>query len=50
MKDGRCLELENCSNFVIASCKLSCLSDTSDLSPYPSRYFRNFSEKNEIVF
>ena len=41
MKDGRCLELENCSNFVIMDCKLSCQSDTSDLSPYPNRYFKN---------
>ena len=39
MKDGRCLELENCSNFVIINCKLSCQSDTSDLSPYPNRYY-----------
>ena len=39
MKDGRCLDLENCSNFVIINCKLSCQSDTSDLSPYPNRYY-----------
>ena len=39
-RDGKCLELENCSNFVITNCKLSCQSDTTDLSPYPSRYKR----------
>ena len=39
MKDGRCLDLENCANFAIINCKLSCQSDTSDLSPYPNRYY-----------
>ena len=37
VKDGRCLELDNCSQFEVSHCSIKCSSDTSDLSPYPSR-------------
>ena len=36
-RDGRCLDLDNCSNFTITNCSLRCDSDTSDMSPYPHR-------------
>ena len=37
-RDGRCLDLDNCSNFAITNCSLRCDSDTSDMSPYPHRW------------
>ena len=37
VKDGRCLEFDNCSQFEVSHCSIKCSSNTSDLSPYPSR-------------
>ena len=35
--NGKCLELQNCSNFEISNCGLVARSDSSDMAPYPGR-------------